>query len=138
MRRIFWARKDGVYESTGSGWKRLSIDASRIWRLRYAWRFFSVRRAILDRVIALANALERRWFPVEPLKDQGGKLLGFKQTGWNLGHAVLSVYSLRGGFDLGRIEWSNQWGRARFKPHHEAVFDQQCVAEIYAAMRDLK
>jgi len=68
----------------------------------------------------------------------GGKMLEFHTNGTNLGRPRYSVISKRGGFFMGTIEWSNQWGRARFKPDSEAVFDQTCIAEIYACMRDLK
>ena len=68
----------------------------------------------------------------------GGKLLTFYPISNVLGHVKYSVVSKRGGMEMGEIQWSNQWGRARFKPHPEAIFDQQCVAEIYACMRDLK
>lgn len=62
----------------------------------------------------------------------------FQQTGRTLGYPIYSVSSKRGGMYLGEIQWSNQWGRPRFKAHHEAVFDQQCIAEIYACMREMK
>jgi len=107
-------------------------------RLITRFRSFNWRRESYSLTVRLANAMERRWFPVEPLAPVGGKMLMFSQRGRNLGHAVLSVTSQRGGLGMGTVEWSNQWGRPRFKPHYEAVFDQQCIAEIYAAMRDMK
>ena len=102
------------------------------------WRAWSWRAAVLRRAVLLVNRLEYRWFPVDPLPSVAGKMLAFIPVGRNLGHVILGVRSNRGGFSMGTIEWSNQWGRPRFKPHFDAVFDQQCIAEIYAAMRDFK
>jgi hypothetical protein len=65
-------------------------------------------------------------------------MLVFTRAAWNLGHPVYRATSVRGGFVMGVIEWSNQWNRPRFRAHSEAVFDQQCIAEIYAKMRDFK
>lgn len=114
-------------------------------RIRYAllrWRgqfkAFNPRRFVFDQVCALANALERRWFPSDPPKAIGGKLMMFSKEGRNLGHDRLAVTSVRGGMYMGNVEWSNQWNRHRFKAHPEAVFDQQCLAEIYACMREMK
>lgn len=99
---------------------------------------FVWRKALFDLTVRLANKMEARWFPQPNPPSLGGKMLGFTQRSRNLGYPVISITSLRGGFYMGTIEYSNQWGRPKFSAHYEAVFDQQCIAEIYAAMRDFK
>ena len=91
-----------------------------------------------ERLAVWLHELADRILPAEPTKPIGGKMLMFTRTGRNLGRDVFTVFSQRGGFSMGTVEWSNQWNRPRFKAHPEAVFDQQCVAEIYACMRDMK
>jgi hypothetical protein len=67
-----------------------------------------------------------------------GKLLQFIPTGQSLGRPVYTVVSRRGEFKMGVVDWSNQWRRARFTAHSESVFDKECIAEIYACMREMK
>lgn len=69
---------------------------------------------------------------------KAGKRLRFVICGSNLGKPIYEVQSIRGGFAMGRIEWSNQWRVPRFVPDKEAVFDRESVAEIYACLRDFK
>lgn len=90
-----------------------------------------------DRVAAffewLAHDL-RDW----DLATKSGKLLRAQSSGRNLGYPVWKIYSVRGGMFMGTIEFSNQWRRPRFKADGEAIFDRECVAEIYAMMREFK
>lgn len=67
-----------------------------------------------------------------------GQLLAFNRIGVRVGRPIYVVISRRGAGELGQIEWSNQWNRAKFTPHPEAVFDTQCLAEIWAACKGLK
>ena len=106
-----------------------------MWAKAIADGFNQLRTSLSLALHALASKIH----PRQPrLPDVGGKMLKFEHHGWNLGHPVIHVFSQRGGFTVGTVEWSNQWGRARFKAHPEAIFDRQCIAEIYACMRDLK
>ena len=89
------------------------------------------------RLSLVLHVLAEKIHPV-PVKPVEGQRLQFLPVGRNMGHPVYDVASKLGGMGMGRIEWSNQWGRPRFKAHPEAIFDQQCIAEIYACMRDMK
>lgn len=116
-----------------------------LWWLRYRmksiwWRYGPTtwKQRIWTAAVRFANALERRWFPTPDPKPIGGKYLEFQPAGSNLGHVRYRCISKRGRMGMGTVEWSNQWGRPRFKAHPEAVFDQQCIAEIYACMREMK
>ena len=106
------------------------IDSLRLWWTRVR------RRAIQLLTPGRSRKVKGRMFDGTPAI--GGKLLEFYPTGTTLGRPKYRVVSKRGGMEMGNIQWSSQWSRARFKPHPEAIFDQQCVAEIYACMRDLK
>ncbi len=108
----------------------------RLWWMRWQWTPW--RRRVINVAVTAANALEKRWYPAKLPVPTEGKMLQFVPRGVNLGHYVISVRSVRGGFGMGTIEWSNQWGRPRFKADPEAIFDKTCIAEIYAAMRDFK
>lgn len=94
------------------------------------------RRAIQLLTPGRSRHVRSRIFDGTPA--MGGRLLEFHPSGYNLGRLGWRVVSKRGGFEMGRIEWSNQWYRAKFTPHPEAVFDQRCLAEIYACMREMK
>ena len=72
-----------------------------------------------------------------PLGQQGVRLI-FEKHGISLGHPVYIVRSLKGKMYMGTLEYSNQWRRPRFKADAEAVFDQQCIAEIFAMMKTFK
>ena len=48
-----------------------------------------------------------------------------------------TVWSRRGAFTVGRVEWSPQWRAWMFRPNSEAVFPLSGLAEIYKFMRDL-
>lgn len=49
---------------------------------------------------------------------------------------VYDVLSRRGGFTMGTIEFRNQWQAWSFKPHHEAVFNRESLAEVFCFLRD--
>lgn len=87
--------------------------------------------AFLDRLSAALVYKE------PPLGQQGVRLI-FEKHGLSLGYPVYSVRSLRGKMYMGTLEWSNQWRRPKFKADAEAVFDQQCIAEIFAMMKTFK
>jgi hypothetical protein len=71
-------------------------------------------------------------------RNSTGQLLEFRIARRRImGRAVYDVIAKRGGFSVGTITWSNQWNKPSFKPDSEAVFDQTCIAEIYAAMKNL-
>lgn len=77
--------------------------------------------------------------PAEVTQTAGkGTRLGFLNIGSNLGHPVWQIRSIKGGFTLGRIEWSNQWRLPKFVPDPDGVYDKQAVAEIYAKMRSFQ
>ena len=94
------------------------------------------RRAIQLLTPGRSRKVKGRMFEGTPA--MGGKLLMFVPVDQSLGRFVYEVRSQRGDMVLGTVRWSNQWGRAKFVPHPEAVFDQQCLAEIYAAMKEFK
>ncbi len=93
------------------------------WRVKWAEAFEWV-----------ANRISQK----EPPDTYKGKLLTFEQTGSNLGYPVYRVVSTRGGFTMGRMEWSNQWRRPRFMADPEAVFDPQCLAELYTMCKQFR
>ena len=104
-------------------------------RIRLWWTR-ARRRAIQLLTPGRSSKVIGRQFEGTPA--MGGKLLEFHPNGPNLGRIRYSVRAKRGGFTMGTVEWSAQWNRPKFTPHPEAVFDQQCVAEIYACLREMK
>lgn len=90
-----------------------------------------------DRIARLLHGMADRILPVT-YPSIGGQMLQFVPRGTNLGRPVYNVFSQRGRMLMGHVEWSNQWGRPKFRPSADAVFDKQCIAEIYACMRDMK
>ena len=70
-------------------------------------------------------------------KQLEGKYLGFYQGQFIAHEPTYSIVSRRGGFNMGRIEWSPQWRAWMFRPHSEAVFPMSAVAEVYVFIRDL-
>lgn len=92
----------------------------------------------LRRWLGTTLILIGRWLlpPPEPTVKVG-QLLRFEWKGIGvLGMSTYAIISRRGGFTVGEIDFSPQWRRPRFRPDRDAVYDQQCVAEIYAALRD--
>lgn len=67
-----------------------------------------------------------------------GKFFVFQPHGESLGKGRYTVLSRRGGFTVGRVEFRNQWQAWAFHPHSEAVFNKECLAELYAFLRDRK
>lgn len=65
-----------------------------------------------------------------------GRFMAFEPGHYNLGHPTWNVVSVRGGFRMGQVEWSNQWRTYAFRPHPEAVFNRECLAEIHAFLKD--
>lgn len=72
----------------------------------------------------------------EPVMGKRGVRLYWQSRRMNLGYPVYDVYSVRGGIHMGIIEWSGQWRRPKFQADPESVFDQQCIAEIFAMMKE--
>lgn len=54
-----------------------------------------------------------------------------------MGAPSYGVDSRRGGFELGTLEWSNQWNAYSFKPHPDARLSGLVIAEIYAMLKEL-
>lgn len=90
------------------------------------------RDVCADWLRRLANELR----PVPMPVGRGGRILHFVAEGTVLGRTRYAVMSVRGGFRMGTLEWSNQWRRPKFVPASDAVFDQQAVAEIFAMMKE--
>lgn len=88
----------------------------------------------------VANWLDQRDRQIRDSEKRttGGKRLLFELHGHALGRPRYRVSSVRGGFTMGQIEWSNQWREPKFVPAYEAVFDRQSIAEIYAKLRDFE
>ena len=90
---------------------------------------------LADWLVRLADTIK----PVERRHGVGGQMLDFKMSlSLKLGKPVYIIYSKRGGFTMGRIEWSNQWRKPCYRPDTEAPLDKQCVAEIHAMLRDYR
>jgi hypothetical protein len=71
-------------------------------------------------------------------QQREGKFLSFRRTGTGtgaMGH--WDVYSRRGKFIIGWIDWNPQWRAYHFRPHHEAVFNGGSVAEVYVFLKEL-
>jgi len=71
-----------------------------------------------------------------PIKQREGKFAAFNCQGDRFGKSMYVVRSQRGGFELGWIEWSPQWGAYSFRAHPESRFNGQLVAEIYAFLKE--
>lgn len=90
------------------------------------------------RLGAWLETLARDLKSAEPIEGRQGIRLRFVQTDRNLGYPVYSVRSVRGDLHMGKLEWRNQWRRPSFKADADAIFDQQCIAEIFAMMKGFK
>lgn len=72
---------------------------------------------------------------IPPLQREG-KFASFNCQGTRFNETCWVVRSRRGGFELGWIEWSPQWGAYSFRAHPEARFNGQLVAEIYTFLKE--
>lgn len=108
---------------------------------------YTRRRIRHDRLVTsdwrwkLAAGLERLAKELkahEPPLGQQGVRLRSVYSHMSSGYPVYTISSLRGNLSMGILEWSNQWRRPRFQADPSAVFDQQCIAEIFAMMKEFK
>lgn len=68
-----------------------------------------------------------------------GKFIGFYLSTLLIAHrSTWTVSSRTGGFPVGRVEWSPQWGAWMFRPFPDAVFDLRCLTEVYVFMKGLR
>lgn len=90
---------------------------------------------LADWLVRLADTIK----PPERRHGVGGQMLEFRaEKTFHLGKPVYTIYSRRGGFTMGRIEWSNQWRTPCYRPDTDAPLNKQCVAEIHAMLRDYR
>lgn len=95
--------------------------------------WIDARRAVGARLYRLALAVLPKTWPVR----ESGRLVRFDLTDIRvLGRPVFHVYSVRGHFYLGKLEYRNQWNEPAFYPASDAMCNRQMVAEIYAKMKD--
>lgn len=59
-------------------------------------------------------------------------------NGSNLGHTSYNVYSRRGGFCLGRIEWRNQWNTWSILLKDGTPINKEILGEFYAMLKELE
>lgn len=93
----------------------------------------TLQRRVATWLRLVAEAMD----PQQATRGAQGSRLRFERTGAILGHPAYIVRSVRGGFIMGRVEWSNQWRLPKFTPAADAVFDRTCLAELYALMREI-
>lgn len=89
---------------------------------------------VADFLERLAGNIRNR----KPKAGLGGEMLDFIRSGSNLGRPTYRIVSKRGGFTMGRIEWSNAWRKPCVRIDPESVLNQQCIMEIYAMMKNVK
>lgn len=72
------------------------------------------------------------------ITQREGRLVRFVRAGDVLGRPCYRVLSTRGGFGLGELLFRSQWGCYAYYPHAEAMLNMECLAEIYAMLRELR
>jgi len=71
-----------------------------------------------------------------PREALGGKWLVFTPTGQvNLGEPTFTITSRRGGFQVGYVEFRNQWQDWSVKFAGDAVLNRACLAETYVFLK---
>lgn len=86
----------------------------------------------------MTPALQQFLAPLRAPMHREGKYLAFGQESGRVAHELAYVViSRRGGFSMGRIEWSPQWRAYMYRPHPEAILPLSAIAEVYVFIREL-
>lgn len=77
----------------------------------------------------------------QPITQREGKYLRFVLMGARAHMPKYTVYSRRGDFIMGEVEWSPQWGAYSFVPLSEkdsiVRWNAGSIAEMYAFLKEL-